>query len=59
MSQTLTYVIGSDRRALVDNIQDFKVDFGNDNNNWVQARQFERGMRQVFVNVVNEDGTPP
>lgn len=58
MSQTLTYVIGSDRRALVDNIQDFKVDFGNDNQNWVQARQFERGMRQVFVNVINEDNTP-
>ncbi|MEK1395919.1 BppU family phage baseplate upper protein [Limosilactobacillus fermentum] len=58
MSQTLTYTIGSDRRALVDNIQDFKVDFGDDNQNWVQARQFERGMRQVFVNIVNEDGTP-
>lgn len=58
MSQTLTYVIGSDRRALVDNIQDFKVDFGDDNHNWVQARQFERGMRQVFVNIVNEDNTP-
>lgn len=58
MSQTLTYVIGSDRRALVDNIQDFKVDFSNDNTNWVQARQFERGMRQVFVNVTNGDGTP-
>lgn len=58
MSQTLTYVIGGDRRANVDNIQDFKVDFGNDNQNWVQARQFERGMRQVFVNVVNEDNTP-
>lgn len=58
MSQTLTYVIGGDRRAHVDNIQDFKVDFSDDNHNWVQARQFERGMRQVFVNVVNEDGTP-
>ena len=58
MSQTLTYVIGSDRRPHVDNIQDFKVDFSDDNHNWVQARQFERGMRQVFVNVVNEDGTP-
>lgn len=58
MSQTLTYVIGGDRRALVDNIQDFKVDFGDDNHNWVQARQFERGMRQVFVNIVNEDNTP-
>lgn len=58
MSQTLTYVMGGDRRAHVDNIQDFKVDFSDDNHNWVQARQFERGMRQVFVNVVNEDGTP-
>lgn len=58
MSQTLTYVIGSDRRPHVDNIQDFKVDFNDDNHNWVQARQFERGMRQVFVNIVNEDGAP-
>lgn len=58
MSQTLTYVMGSDRRTHVDNIQDFKVNFSDDNHNWVQARQFERGMRQVFVNVVNEDGTP-
>ncbi|PWT69926.1 phage capsid protein, partial [Limosilactobacillus reuteri] len=58
MSQTLTYVMGADRRAHVDNIQDFKVDFSDDNHNWVQARQFERGMRQVFVNVTNEDGTP-
>ncbi|EEX25256.1 hypothetical protein HMPREF0513_01360 [Limosilactobacillus fermentum 28-3-CHN] len=58
MSQTLTYVIGGDRRVNVGNIQDFKVDFGDDNRNWVQARQFERGMRQVFVNVVNEDNTP-
>ena len=58
MSQTLTYVIGGDRRVNVDNIQDFKVDFGDDNQNWVQARQFERGMRQVFVNIVNEDNTP-
>lgn len=58
MSQTLTYVMGGDRRAHVDNIQNFKVDFSDDNHNWVQARQFERGMRQVFVNVVNEDGTP-
>lgn len=50
--------MGGDRRAHVDNIQDFKVDFSDDNHNWVQARQFERGMRQVFVNIINEDGTP-
>ena len=58
MSQTLTYVMGGDRRVHVKDIQDFKIDFSDDNHNWVQARQFERGMRQVFVNVTNEDGTP-
>ena len=58
MSQTLTYVMGADRRVHVKDIQDFKIDFSDDNHNWVQARQFERGMRQVFVNVTNEDGTP-
>lgn len=58
MSQTLTYVIGQDRRSLVDNVQDFKINFNGSNTNWVQARQYERSMRQVFVNVKNEDGTP-
>lgn len=58
MSQTLTYVIGQDRRSLVDNVQDFKVNFNGSNTNWVQARQYERSMRQVFVNVKNQDGTP-
>ena len=58
MSQTLTYVIGQDRRPHVDNVQDFKVNFDGGNSNWVQARQYERSMRQVFVNIKNEDGTP-
>lgn len=58
MAQTLNYTIGTDRRAFVKDIQNFKIDFADDNNNWVQARQFERGMRQVFVNILNEDGTP-
>ncbi|MCC4383678.1 BppU family phage baseplate upper protein [Limosilactobacillus reuteri] len=58
MSQTLTYVIGQDRRPHVDNMQDFKVNFDGSNTNWVQARQYERSMRQVFVNIKNEDGTP-
>ena len=58
MSQTLTYVIGQDRRPHVDNVQDFKVSFDGSNTNWVQARQYERSMRQVFVNIKNEDGTP-
>ena len=58
MSQTLTYVIGQDRRSHVDNVQDFKVNFDGSNTNWFQARQYERSMRQVFVNIKNEDGTP-
>lgn len=58
MTQTLNYTIGADRRAFVKDIQNFKIDFADDNNNWVQARQFERGMRQVFVNILNEDHTP-
>lgn len=57
--QTLTYVIGKDRRALVDNVQNFTIDFNDAGiKNWVQARQYERGMRQVFVNIKYEDGTP-
>lgn len=56
--QTLTYVIGKDRRALVSDVQDFHIDFKGSEFNWVQARQYENAMRQVFVNVKNEDGTP-
>lgn len=58
MSQTLTYTIGTDKRALVSDVQDFHIDFSSNNSNWVQARQYEDSMRQVFVNVKNEDGTP-
>ena len=55
--QTLKYVIGTDRRSFVKDIQDFKIDFSGVKN-WLQARQYEDGMRQVFVNLVNEDGSP-
>ncbi|RRG00887.1 MAG: phage baseplate upper protein, partial [Lactobacillus sp.] len=56
--QSLTYVIGKDKRNLVDDIQNFKIDFEDSNLNWVQARQYEDGMRQVFVTMKNEDGSP-
>lgn len=56
--QTLTYVIGKDRRTLVKDVQNFHIDFKSSEFNWVQARQYENAMRQVFVNVKNEDGTP-
>ncbi|MCQ2569813.1 MAG: BppU family phage baseplate upper protein [Limosilactobacillus sp.] len=58
MAQTLTYTIGADRRSLVADAQDFHIDFSGNYGNWVQARQYENSMRQVFVNVKNEDGTP-
>lgn len=55
--QTLTYMIGKDRRALVKDIQNFTINFNDQGvKNWVQARQYERSMRQVFVNVNNDDG---
>ncbi|QLL69797.1 BppU family phage baseplate upper protein [Lactobacillus sp. 3B(2020)] len=57
MSQTLNYVLGTDRRALVEDVQNFRIDFSG-TKNWVQARQYEAGMRQVFVNIKHEDGTP-
>lgn len=56
--QSLTYVIGKDKRNLVDDIQNFKIDFKDSNYNWVQARQYEDEMRQVFVTMKNEDGSP-
>ncbi|WP_137624982.1 phage baseplate upper protein [Lactiplantibacillus pingfangensis] len=56
--QTLTYKIGADRRALVNNVQNFQINFDSSKFNWVQARQYESTMRQVFANVQNEDGTP-
>ena len=57
--QTLTYTIGKDRRARVKDIQNFTIDFNDQGvKNWVQARQYERSMRQVFVNVNNDDDNP-
>lgn len=32
------------------------IDYGN-NPNWVQARQYEDSLRQVFVEITNEDGS--
>lgn len=59
--QTLKYVIGKDYRPLTtleaksSNVSN--IDYGN-NPNWVQARQYEDGLRQVFVEITNEDGSP-
>lgn len=54
----LTYVIGEDKRNLVDDIQNFQIDFAKNSSKWVQARQYENSMRQVFVDIQNEDHSP-
>ncbi|MDV2912177.1 BppU family phage baseplate upper protein [Pediococcus acidilactici] len=59
MSMYLTFTIGKDKRNLVDDITDFHIDNSTSTNpQWLQARQNEDGMRQVFVTVKNEDGSP-
>ncbi|MCG0585853.1 hypothetical protein IMAU80323_01999 [Lactiplantibacillus plantarum] len=54
----LTYIVGEDRRDLVKDIHDFNIDFDKSDYKWVQARQYENSMRQVFVEVLNDDHTP-
>lgn len=58
--QKLKYIIGGNKRALVKDVQNFKIDFNTaDVHNFVQARQYENTMRQVFVDLVNDgDGSP-
>lgn len=55
----LTFTIGKDKRDLVNDITNFHIDnSASTNPQWLQARQNEDGMRQVFVTVKNEDGSP-
>lgn len=59
MAQTLKYVIGKDYRPLTvleaKGGNTFTPDY--DKGNWVQARQYEDNLRQVFVEITNEDGS--
>lgn len=59
MAQTLKYVIGKDYRPLTvleaRGGNTFSPDY--DKENWVQARQYEDSLRQVFVEITNEDGS--
>ena len=59
MAQTLKYVIGKDYRPLTvleaKGGNTFTPDY--DKENWVQARQYEDNLRQVFVEITNEDGS--
>ena len=60
--QTLTYTIGKDKRELTSDLlsaENFTVDWSTATvKNWVQAREYERNMRQVEVHVNYDDGTP-
>lgn len=61
MAQILKYSIGKDYRPLTtleaksSNVSN--IDYGN-NPNWVQGRQYEDSLRQIFVEITNEDGSP-
>ena len=59
MAQRLKYVIGKDYRPLTvleaKGGNAFTPDY--DKSNWVQARQYEDSLRQVFVEITNEDGS--
>ena len=59
MAQILKYVIGKDYRPLTvleaKSGNTFTPDY--DKTNWVQARQYEDSLRQVFVEITNEDGS--
>lgn len=60
MAQLLKYVIGKDYRPLTileaKTGSQFNVDYA-DNKNWVQGRQYEDSLRQVFIEITNEDGS--
>lgn len=55
--EILKFNIDQDRRNLVSDKQEFKVNFKN-SPNWIQAREYENQMRQVQVRVVHGDNSP-
>ncbi|MCS8573010.1 BppU family phage baseplate upper protein [Pediococcus pentosaceus] len=56
--EIMTFNIDKDRRNLVDDKQNFSIDFHDSKYNWLQARQYEESMRQVEVHVVHGNGSP-
>ncbi|RWY85800.1 BppU family phage baseplate upper protein [Pediococcus acidilactici] len=56
--EVMTFNIDKDRRNLVDDKQNYNIDFHDSKYNWLQARQYEESMRQVEVHVVHGDGSP-
>lgn len=56
--EIMTFNIDEDKRNLVDDKQNFSIDFHDSKYNWLQARQYEESMRQVEVHVVHGNGSP-
>ena len=56
--EVMTFNIDKDRRNLVDDKQNFNINFHDSKYNWLQARQYEESMRQVEVHVVHGNGSP-
>jgi hypothetical protein len=56
--EVMTFNIDNDRRNLVDDKQNFSIDFHDSKYNWLQARQYEESMRQVEAHVVHGNGSP-
>jgi hypothetical protein len=56
--EIMTFNIDEDRRNLVDDKQNFSIDFHDSKYNWLKARQYEESMRQVEVHVVHGNGSP-
>lgn len=59
--ETLTYIIGSDKRELVspsDDLSSNSITWGKATvHNWVEARQYEKELRSVIVYVKHDDGS--
>lgn len=59
--QTLKYVIGKDYRPLTPleakTSSSNQIDYGS-KPNWIQGRQYEDSLRQVFIEITYDDGTP-
>ena len=57
--ETLVFHINTDKRPLNGMLDDdvLSIDWHNSKYSWIEARQYDSGMRQVFVKVYDGDGT--
>lgn len=56
--EILTFNVDLDKRNLVEDKQNFNINFHDSKYAWIQARQYEDSMRQVEVHVVHGDNSP-